>query len=65
MNPPRCIIKYFLTLFLQMQVKLHLVCYQEEGLEVEYLQHYLDPDRDEVTHTENMLALLARHDMDK
>ena len=48
-----------------MQVKLHLVCYQEEGLEVEYLQHYLDPDRDEVTHTENMLALLARHDMDK
>ena len=48
-----------------MQVKLHLVCYQEEGLEVEYLHHYLDPDRYVVTPTENVLALLARHDIDK
>ena len=50
-----------------MQVKLPLVCYQEEGFEakVEYLQHYLDPGRDVVTPKENVLALLARHDMDK
>ena len=36
------------------------------GLEDEYLQNYMDPDRGDVfTPTEYVLALLTRHDMDK